>query len=77
MEKRAHDWELWQKRELNKSVAQNRALFHTQQPSSVFAGTEERQESIDVKWLKRPGRGRKVEEGTPASVTLNVAKPIT
>lgn len=35
-----------------------------------FASTEQRQESVDVKWLKRPGRGRKVQEGTSARVSV-------
>lgn len=35
-----------------------------------FSSTEQRQESIDVKWLNRPGRGRKVQKGTSIRVPV-------
>lgn len=48
----------------------NPRLCHIRQLWSVFAGTEQRRESMDVKWFKRPGRGRKVQEGTPDRVSV-------
>lgn len=35
-----------------------------------FSSTEQRQESVDVKWLNRPGRGRKVQKGTSIRVPV-------
>lgn len=48
-------------------MAQNGALFHTQEHRHISLAQGK---GTHVKWLKKHGRGRKVEEGTPASVSV-------
>lgn len=54
------DWEQWQKgiKQESEKMTSNGALFHTERAWQRFACTE-RQESIDVKWLKDLVVGRK------------------
>ncbi len=74
VEKGAKDWELWFKKKKKRERERIKQKGEKMESSFIlssleaFCLNEERQESIDVKWLKRPGRGRKVEEGTPATV---------
>lgn len=60
------------KQESEKTV-QNGALFHTERAQQCFCCLHWVEAGKQVKCLKRPGRGRKVEEGTPLPLPLHFA----
>lgn len=67
------DWELWPKK---RDFIKGRGRKEKMAPAAValerFSTAEQRQESVvvDVKWLNRPGRGRKVQKGTSIPVPV-------
>lgn len=67
------DWELWpKKRDFIKRGGRKKKAVPAAAASEHFSSTEQRQESVvvDVKWLNRPGRGRKVQKGTSIPVPI-------
>lgn len=67
------DWELWpKKRDFVKRRGRKEKAAPAAAASERFTTAEQRQESmvVDVKWLNRPGRGRKVQKGTSIPVPV-------
>lgn len=67
------DWELWpKKRDFIKRGGRKEKAVPAAAASEHFSSAEQRQESVvvDVEWLNRPGRGRKVQKGTSIPVPI-------
>lgn len=67
------DWELWpKKRDFIKRRGRKEKAAPAAAALEHFSTAEQRQKSmvVDVKWLNRPGRGRKVQKGTSIPVPV-------